>query len=99
MKKATKLRIHNITSKAALKFGNEAWVLKEIEERHLGSAQMKSLRHLLGIRKLDNEKNDCIGGKNGSTEYSKGNKRVPGKVTTTRTEDGHKQNTKTSATI
>ena len=33
------------------------------------------------------------------TEYSKGNKTVPGKVATTRTEDGHKQNTKTSVTI
>ena len=30
-------------------------------------------------------------GKNGSTEYSKGNKTLPGKVTTTHTEDGHKQ--------
>ena len=29
-------------------------------------------------------------GKNGSTEYSKGNKTVPGKVATIRTEDGHK---------
>jgi hypothetical protein len=29
-------------------------------------------------------------GKNGSTEYSKGNKTVPGKVATTHTEDGHK---------
>jgi hypothetical protein len=33
-------------------------------------------------------------GKNGSTEHNKGNKTVPGKVATTRTEDGHKQNTK-----
>jgi len=32
-------------------------------------------------------------GKNGSTEYSKGNKTVPRKVATTRTEDGHKQDT------
>jgi hypothetical protein len=31
--------------------------------------------------------------KNGSTEYSKGNKTVPGKVATTHTEDGHKQGT------
>ena len=31
--------------------------------------------------------------------YSKGNKTVPGKVDTTRIEDGHKQNTKTSVTI
>ena len=29
-------------------------------------------------------------GKNGSTEQSKGNKTVPEKVATTRTEDGHK---------
>jgi len=28
--------------------------------------------------------------KNGSTEYSKGNKTIPEKVATTRTEDGHK---------
>jgi len=46
---------------------------------------IKFLRHLLGITKLDKEKNQCIRGKNGSTEYSKGNKTVPGKVATTRT--------------
>ena len=34
-----------------------------------------------------------------STEHSKGNKIVPEKVTTTCTEDGHKQTTKTSTTI
>ena len=38
-------------------------------------------------------------GKNGSTEHSKGNKTEPEKVTTTRTEDGHKQNTKKGAEI
>jgi len=38
-------------------------------------------------------------GKKGSTEHSKGNKTVPEKVATTRTEDGHKQTTKTSTTI
>ena len=32
-------------------------------------------------------------------EHRKGNKTVPGKVATTRTEDGHKQNTKTSVII
>jgi hypothetical protein len=31
--------------------------------------------------------------KNKSRKYSKGNKTVPGKVATTRTEDGHKQDT------
>jgi len=51
--KETKLRIHNITAKAALKFGSEA-------------AQMKFLRHLLGITKLDKEKNQCIRQKTGA---------------------------------
>jgi len=51
---------------------------------------MKFLRHLLRITKLDKEKNQCIRGKNGSTEYSKGNKTIPEKVATTHTEDGHK---------
>jgi hypothetical protein len=60
MNKETKLRIHNITATAALKFGSEAWVLKKRVEQLLEAAQMKILRHLLGIRKLDKEKNKCI---------------------------------------
>ena len=59
MNKETKLRIHNITATRALKFGSEAWVLKKREER-FEAAQMKFLRHLLGITKLDKEKNQCI---------------------------------------
>jgi len=55
MNKETKLRIHIITAKAALKFGSEAWVLKKREEQRLEAAQMKFLRHLLGITKLDKE--------------------------------------------
>ena len=60
MNKETKLRIHNTTAKAALKYGSEAWVLKKREEQRLEAAQMKVLRHLLGITKLDKEKNQCI---------------------------------------
>jgi len=90
MNKETKLRIHNITVKAALKFGREAWVLKKKEEQRLEAAQLKLLRHLLGVTKLDNEKNQCIREKNRSTDHSKGNKTVPEKVVTTCTEDGHK---------
>ena len=66
------------------------WVLKKREEQRLEAAQMKFLRHLLGIRKLDKEKNQCIRGKNGSTEHSKGIKTIPEKVATTCTEDGEK---------
>jgi len=60
MNKETKLRINNITAKAALKVGSEVWVLKKREEQRLEAAQMKFLRHLLGITKLDKEKSQCI---------------------------------------
>ena len=70
--KATKLRIHNITAKAALNFGSEAWVLKKREEQRLEAAQMKFLKHLLGITKLDKEKNQCIRRKTGSQNIVKG---------------------------
>jgi hypothetical protein len=57
MNKETKLRSHSITAKAALKFGCEAWVLTKREEQRLEAAQMKFLRHLLGITKLDKKTN------------------------------------------
>ena len=90
MNKETKLRIHNIIAKAALKFGSEVWVLKKRGGKPLEAVYMKFLRHLLGITKLDKEKNQCIRGKNWGTEHSRGNKTVPEKVATTRTEDGQK---------
>jgi len=43
-----------------LKFGSEAWVLKKKEKQHLEAAQMKFLRHLLAITKLDKRKSQCI---------------------------------------
>jgi len=47
-----------------LKFGSEAWVLKKREEQRLEAAQMKFLRHLLGITKLDLKKTNILGKKN-----------------------------------
>ena len=43
-----------------MNFGSEAWVQKKREEQRLEAAQMKFLRHLLGITKLDKEKSHCI---------------------------------------
>ena len=43
MNEETKLRIYNITAKAALKFGSEAWVPKKREEQRLEAEQMKFL--------------------------------------------------------
>jgi hypothetical protein len=65
MTKETKLRIHNMTAKAALKFGSEAWLLKK------RAAQMKFLRHLLGNTKLDKEKNHSIREKTGAQNMVK----------------------------
>ena len=58
--------MHNITAKAALKLGSEAWVLKKREEQRLEVAHMKCLRHLLGTTKLDKEKNQRIRKKTGA---------------------------------
>ena len=88
MNKETKLRIHNITAKTALKFGSEAWVLKKREEQCLEAAQMKFLRHLPGITKLDKEKNQCIREKTGAQNIVKEIKQYQKKVATTRTEEG-----------
>jgi len=71
MNKETKLRIHNITAKAALKFGSEAWVLMKRKEQRLEAAQIKFLRRLLGITKLDKEKNQCIREKTGAQNIVK----------------------------
>jgi hypothetical protein len=59
-----------------LKFGSEAWVLKERGGHRLEGTQMTFLRHLLGITNLDKGKDYCIR-ENGSKEHSKGNETVP----------------------
>ena len=59
------------TAKAALKFGSEAWVLKKREEQRLEATQMKFLRHLLGITKLDKEIKQCIREKTGAQNIVK----------------------------
>ena len=71
MDKETKLRIHNITAKAAMKVGREAWVLNKREKQRLEAAQMTFLRHLLGITKLDKEKNQYIRKKTGAQSIVK----------------------------
>ena len=46
-----------------VKFGSEVWVLKKREEQRLEAAQIKFLRHLLGITKLDKERINVLGKK------------------------------------
>jgi cyclopropane fatty-acyl-phospholipid synthase-like methyltransferase len=69
MTKETKLRIHNITAKASLDFSSEAWVLKKRDEQRLEAAQMKLLRHLLRITKLDKGQTSVSEGETCSAEH------------------------------
>ena len=46
-------------------------VLKKREEQRLEAAQMKFLRHLLEITKLDKEKNQCLRQKTGAQNIVK----------------------------
>jgi hypothetical protein len=93
MTKETILRIHNITAKAALKFGSEAWVLKKRDAQRLEATQMKFLTHLLGITKLDRERNQSVREKLESAEHCSGDKTVPTRVATACRENGHRQDT------
>jgi hypothetical protein len=54
-----------------LKFGSEVWVLKKRDEQRLEAAQIKFLRPLLGITKLDKEKNQSIKKKTGAQNIVK----------------------------
>jgi hypothetical protein len=54
-----------------LKFGSKTWVLKKRQKQRSEAGQMKFLRHLLGIRKLDKEKNQCIREKTGADNIVK----------------------------
>jgi hypothetical protein len=57
MSNKTKVRKHNVTVKAALKYGSEIWVLNKIEKQHLEATQMRFLRPLLGYTKLYLQRN------------------------------------------
>jgi hypothetical protein len=73
-------------------------VLKKQDEQRLEAAQSKFLRHLLGITKLDRERNQSVreklGVQNTVLEIKQSNT-----VATARTETGHRQDTQTGTEI
>jgi hypothetical protein len=56
----TKLRIHNITFKAALCYGGEVWIINKRDAQKLEAAEMRFLRPLLGHTRLDRQGNTDI---------------------------------------
>jgi hypothetical protein len=53
----TKLRIHNITSKATLCYGSKVWIINKRDAQQLEAAQIRFLRPLLGLRRLERQRN------------------------------------------
>jgi hypothetical protein len=53
----TKLRLHNITSKTSLCYGSETWTINKRDAQKLEAAQMRFLRPLLGLTRLDSQRN------------------------------------------
>jgi hypothetical protein len=56
----TKLRLNNITSKADLCYGSENWIINKRDAQKLEAAQMRFLRPLLGLTRLDRHRNPDI---------------------------------------
>jgi hypothetical protein len=56
----TKLRLHNITSKASLWYGSENWIINKRNSQKLEAAQMRFLKPLLGLTRLDRQRNPEI---------------------------------------
>jgi hypothetical protein len=60
MSKETQLRLHNITSKSALRYGSKNWILKQRNRQRLEATQMKFLRPIFGLTRLDKKRNTKI---------------------------------------
>jgi hypothetical protein len=48
--------LQNITSKASLCYGSENWIINKWDAQKLGAAQMRFLRPLLGLTRLDRQR-------------------------------------------
>jgi hypothetical protein len=55
-----KLRLHNITSKTSLCYGSENWTISKRDAQKLEAAQIRYLRPLLGLTRLDRQRNPDI---------------------------------------
>jgi hypothetical protein len=88
MSNQTKLRIHNITAKTALKYGSETWVLNKRDKQRLEAAHLRFFRPLLRSRiyKIRMAKKCGYKGKIESTKHSGGNSNILEKMERTHRE-------------
>jgi hypothetical protein len=52
-----KLQIFNVTSKVVLCYGSEVWIINKRDVQILQAAQMRFVRPLLGLTRLDHQRN------------------------------------------
>jgi hypothetical protein len=55
-----KLQIHDVTSKAALCYGSENWIINKTDTQKLEAVQIRFLSPLLGLIRLARQRNPHI---------------------------------------
>ena len=56
--------ILNSTRIGSMVYGAEIWAVKKAQEKKLGVAEMRMIRWMSGVTKLDRIRNDRMGGRN-----------------------------------
>ena len=56
-------KVYRTVVRPALMYGAETWALKKVQENKLDVAEMRMLRWMFGVTKLDNIRNERIRGK------------------------------------
>lgn len=60
MRQDLKIRMHNIISKPALRYGSETWVLRQQDRKRIEASEMRFLRHTLGVTLRDRMRSEDI---------------------------------------
>ncbi|XP_063610714.1 uncharacterized protein LOC134784544 [Penaeus indicus] len=71
MSARVKANVHKTVVRPAMIYGAEAWLIKESQKKKLDVAEMKMLRWMCGVTKLDKIRNERIRGTTKVVETSK----------------------------
>ena len=60
MSRSAKMLVYKAMIEPTLSYGAESWVLKEKEKQRVQAAEMRVLRKIAGVRRIDHVRNDDI---------------------------------------
>ena len=60
LSKSAKMLVYKAIIEPTLMYGAESWVLKEREKRRIQAAEMRVLRKIAGVRRIDHVRNGDI---------------------------------------